>query len=462
MQTIPEPLRLSNAPARPAALRPGFRVPFGLKEGRVWSPGEVEKGKRCGCVCPGCGSPLVAKAKESRRRRPHFAHLTGAGCETGLETGIHLRAKQLIAERAELLLPAWIGDPVTMPNPPIGVDLEGRFHSGQTVDLPERRVSLTQIEVERSLGVYQPDLVANDGHGELLIEIRVTHAVGDEKAARVADHGRRMVEVDLSNLDRDTPHEDAAFAQAVLFESSNRLWVSHPRAVEDWKASKRALDAHIDAINRKIEAERARMQAEQRARVDREARRALEKQAWKEEFRIRERMKYRADLDELFELTDAGRIARLLKEHSAVAQERIAEILQEVPPSVREACTRAHGDAWIFGVDACLWQLLAYQHFIAGKPRGHRFNKRHASEWLRASFPYEQSLYRLFIAQYRGRAEARKAGFAKRRLSYWVFTDQENDRIPNFYDPVNHFTQRLQTAGAIRMLADPIGECEVV
>ena len=93
MDTIPEPFTLRNPSGNPLARRGGFRVPFGLRDGRVWAPEEVAKGKACGCICPGCHAPLAAKAQESRRKRPHFAHLTDTGCQTGRETGIHQRAK---------------------------------------------------------------------------------------------------------------------------------------------------------------------------------------------------------------------------------------------------------------------------------------------------------------------------------------------------------------------------------
>src|SRR5690606_29385080 len=103
-----------------------------------------------------------------------------------------------IAERRELVIPAWIGDPIDMPNPPHARDEEGRLHWGRQIDRPVRRVGLRDIEVERSFGTYQPDVYAQDEAGELLIEIRVTHAVDDRKAARVQAQDRRMVEIDLS------------------------------------------------------------------------------------------------------------------------------------------------------------------------------------------------------------------------------------------------------------------------
>lgn len=129
---------------------------------------------------------------------------------------------------------------------------------------------------------------------------------------------------------------------------------------------------------------------------------------------------------------------------------------------MRSACLRAHEDAWIFGVDPALWQLMAYDHFVARRSPSDRFNQRDVATWVRRSFHPERALYRLFITQYAARAEAQRAGFPQRRLAYWVFTDEENSRIPNFYVPINDFIDRLGSVPVIRQLPAPIGECEVL
>ena len=462
MDTIPEQFTLRNPSGNPRARRGGFRVPFGLKDGRAWAPAEVPKGKACGCICPGCHAPLAAKAQESRRKRPHFAHLTDTGCQTGRETGIHLRAKQLIAERQELVIPAWIGDLVDMPNPPHARDDEGRLHWGRQVDRLARRVGLRDIEVERSFGAYQPDVYAHDECGELLIEIHVTHAVDDCKAVRVQAHGRRMVEIDLSQLHRDTPHDQNAFEQAVLFDPANRSWISCPEAVADWQASKQELDEQVALRNKEIVQLRDQLLKAAQARREREAQEAKDKDGRKAYVRRLKRAAHANDLAQLCELTSPDRIQRILREHQISAEERVGELLDNVSPAVRSACLRAHEDAWVFGVDPALWQLLSYDQFVVKQLPGHRFNQKDVATWVRRSFNPESALYRLFVAQYANRAEARRAGYSQRRLAYWVFTDEENERIPNLYEPINDFIQRLEAARVIPHQPAPIGECEVL
>ena len=189
---------------------------------------------------------------------------------------------------------------------------------------------------------------------------------------------------------------------------------------------------------------------------------AKDKDGRKAYMRRLKRAEHADDLALLGELTSPERIERMQRDYQVSAEARVGELLDSVPPAVRYACLRAHEDAWVFGVDPALWQLLVYDHFVAKQSPGHRFNQKDVATWVRRSFHPEAVLYRLFIAQYANRAEARRAGYSQRRLDYWVFTDEENDRIPNFYSPINDFIDRLEAARVIRHLPTPIGECEVL
>lgn len=267
MNTIPETSAIGK-PTVPRHGRRGFRVPFGLRDSRVWAPTEVASGKACGCVCPACHRPLVAKAQASRRRRPHFAHMVDLGCATGTETGIHLRAKQVICDQIRLLLPSWHGELLRWPNPPRLRDSAGNWHEGERVCLPEKRAVLLEAEPERGLGDYRPDVRAVDEEGVLLIEIRVTHAVDDAKSEQVCRDGLRMIEIDLSDIDRDIPHDAVAFDRIVLEEPGNRTWISCPSAEAAWAASQTALESRIAVINEEL--------AEEAKRREREAQRLQE------------------------------------------------------------------------------------------------------------------------------------------------------------------------------------------
>ena len=72
-----------------------LNLTYALKNGEVISISDVESGLKCGCVCPSCGEPLVAK--KGSKVMHHFAHHSGHTCEYGYETSLHLAAKEIIS-----------------------------------------------------------------------------------------------------------------------------------------------------------------------------------------------------------------------------------------------------------------------------------------------------------------------------------------------------------------------------
>lgn len=85
-----------------------LQVPFGIKDGILYEPRQVELGKACECVCPECKRPLVAIHAKEGGQIPNFRHLPGNDCQHGLESAVHLAVKQLIAEQKKLYLPELI------------------------------------------------------------------------------------------------------------------------------------------------------------------------------------------------------------------------------------------------------------------------------------------------------------------------------------------------------------------
>lgn len=52
---------------------------YAIKDGMATSIENVESGLKCGCICPSCGEPLVAR--KGAKRMHHFAHYSGHNCE---------------------------------------------------------------------------------------------------------------------------------------------------------------------------------------------------------------------------------------------------------------------------------------------------------------------------------------------------------------------------------------------
>jgi len=167
-----------------------LQVPFGLREGRLYEPLQVESGLKCGCTCPGCGAPLVARHSPSGRVASNFAHYAGSDCASGFETAVHLAAKQLIDDRKMLFLPVLVARAS-------GTGISGKDFGREVPLRPAGVRNLNAVLVEERLGSIRPDLVVANGRQKVLVEIAVTHFVDDVKLARIQGLGMPAVEIDL-------------------------------------------------------------------------------------------------------------------------------------------------------------------------------------------------------------------------------------------------------------------------
>lgn len=88
-------------------------IPFGLESitGQLIDVDSVQSGKSCGCVCPCCKTPLVAKKGDIKEW--HFAHHTRGtysetqdSCEYSFHLSVRMMARQLIKNELQLELPA--------------------------------------------------------------------------------------------------------------------------------------------------------------------------------------------------------------------------------------------------------------------------------------------------------------------------------------------------------------------
>ena len=456
------PNRFTLAPPSPAHAAPaGLRVPFGFRDGRMWPVGKVAEGIACGCCCPACGHPLVAKAKNSQIRRAHFAHHRLGDCSGGFESAIHKMAKQLVCEQMRLALPAWDGD-IDMPNPPALRDDHGELLTGRRVEFPAQTAILTSVRLEERQADYVPDIAAQDEVGQLLIEIRVTHAVDADKRLRIQSEGIRLVEIDLSSISLDETGDLEVFAHAVLYDPGNRYWLSHPSATDDWRESMRDLKEVIRVRNEEL-AEKRRMEAQaaQRALLDMQAA-SVQAAASRDRYRDQLRARYESTLAALPEMVSPAACQARLAQLEERDRDRIATLVGSIADSdVRRAVLDHHPDAWIYSVHPAVWQAEIYLEFVASKRPGNRFNQKDLAQWIRQRFEFEPKLYDLFLAQYAARSHARKSGFRKNRISAWYFTDEENGLIPNFYKPINVFVEKLAYLRAVTYVGGVLGELEV-
>lgn len=249
-------------------------MPFGLREGRLFEPLQVEVGLRCGCACPGCGAPLVAKHVPSGLKVPHFSHASGSACSTGLESALHLAAKQLIEEKKSLCFPRL--EAVVTRTGHTGATLERRqlLHAGGTV-------RLTQVRVEEAVGNIRPDLIVQAQEMEVFVEVACTSFVTPTKYKRIEAIGKAVLEIDLSDLEQ---LNFDALALRLFVPSDHVRWIYHPGLAAAQEELSRLLEQEAEDTRRRWEASMAqwRLQQEAEAAQRRQAARDLKRRA--EEF----------------------------------------------------------------------------------------------------------------------------------------------------------------------------------
>ena len=67
---------------------------------------DVPNGNACGCFCPKCKEPLMAR-NGGKKNQHHFAHSPESNCQGSYETTLHLLAKEIIKEEKKMVLPEY-------------------------------------------------------------------------------------------------------------------------------------------------------------------------------------------------------------------------------------------------------------------------------------------------------------------------------------------------------------------
>ncbi|NVI84057.1 hypothetical protein [Janthinobacterium sp. BJB401] len=217
---------------------------FGLKDGRMCAPADVQSGLACECTCIGCGAILVAK--KGAKTRWHFAHHNVEIGESCAESAIHAAAKQVLLEHNSLRLPS------------MRVVVYGQATSGQALEessvlLEERVVRFERTCAEVWEDGIRPDVVGYRGERRLLVEMYFRHRVDENKRRKISKLKLPTIEVDLSDLDISTGFD--AIAQRVLHETGYKTWLFFPNEEQERQRLLAGLAARIERANREHQVE---------------------------------------------------------------------------------------------------------------------------------------------------------------------------------------------------------------
>ncbi|MBR6385759.1 MAG: hypothetical protein IKS03_06550 [Ruminococcus sp.] len=188
---------------------------YALKNNKLIHVDDVESGIACGCICPACGSNLIARKGEINSH--HFAHSSSSECKGGYETSLHLLAKEILSETGEILLPP--------------IKLIDECNATNACLIGKHRIKkIDNVYTEKRTGDIIPDLILEKGKRELIVEIYVTHKVDDAKLQKIKDLGISAIEIDLSKTDKSISKQQ--LKDLLLNNVENKRWLYNSKAAK--------------------------------------------------------------------------------------------------------------------------------------------------------------------------------------------------------------------------------------
>lgn len=209
---------------------------YAMKAGHLTHVSEVESGLKCDCICPCCSKKMIAR--KGKKMAHHFAH-QNAECSYGLETTLHLMAKDILEQEKRLLLPKVI---VSLP-----------YRVSETISMP-KMIEADEVSLEKRFDEFVPDILVKVGEKLLAIEIWVTHKIDERKLEKIKKSNISVLEINLSKTDKMINVDDLRkilteetecknWAYNCLSEYYKQKWLS---VCEVKEIISRGLALHID------------------------------------------------------------------------------------------------------------------------------------------------------------------------------------------------------------------------
>ena len=191
-----------------------LKLPFALKDDKIVTIKEVERGKKCNCKCPSCGVSLIAK--QGAKTVHHFAHFNGSQCKYAVETALHLMAKEILFEEKKIMLP------------PVRVRVSR--HAAELEIFKKQIVEFDKVTLENKIDNIVPDIIIKKEGETLLVEIAVTHFIDDQKKKKIEEMNYSTLEIDLSNFKGQ--FDKSMLRKILIEEDKQKKWIHNTKKKE--------------------------------------------------------------------------------------------------------------------------------------------------------------------------------------------------------------------------------------
>ena len=182
-----------------------YRLTYAIDQtGQLVHVDNVPVGNQCGCFCPACKEPLIAK-NQGTKRKHHFAHQSGTECEYAVESMLHILAKEKIREAFLSKSEFWIEfgrksyctnnkECKFLRNGKCFKRKTQRFDIKEYYDSCEQEVPYDNINRRSDLKIFSSSHPKRD---PIYLEFCVTHASDTEKL----HSGNKIIEICIESVD---------------------------------------------------------------------------------------------------------------------------------------------------------------------------------------------------------------------------------------------------------------------
>ena len=175
-------------------------------DGEVVHISGVDRGFACGCVCADCGERL--KARKGPQKVHHFAHHTRTDCRG--ETNLHKMGKQIVIDELRL----------TLDHPDLDSPVTQMFETAR------QEVARGSVRIDCLMDIGNKKNKLPIDSTELAVEIKVSHAVDEQKRLKLRELGLQTIEINLTKLaDPDAAPSPEDIRKAICDTPSNIKWV---------------------------------------------------------------------------------------------------------------------------------------------------------------------------------------------------------------------------------------------
>ncbi|WP_033069820.1 competence protein CoiA family protein [Thalassospira australica] len=171
---------------------------------------EVPSGKGCNCICPQCGSALLAK--KGKIRQHHFSHDGRKDCGIENESVLHLFAKNIFFRKK------------VIKTPKLAIN-----YKGHTKNISEKIVNFDSVALEVNFGKFRIDAIGRKDTNPLMVEFFYTHAVEDEKRQYLTSKNVSTLEIDISNAPLGS---NINTITSYILHAAPRAWIHNSKIPE--------------------------------------------------------------------------------------------------------------------------------------------------------------------------------------------------------------------------------------